>query len=419
MPVRRNYLSITQDAKVRLEQNSPVNNFNPQSTTKAIVDVLGLELEKVYDNLEFIYNAVDPTKAVGLDLDKLAYLVGELRGSSVTPSDYSNTNFYFFIDPRINWTVASLINRNYSSQERRALVDAGYLENDSSGDPEILIIPQGTIVQSHDGIVSYSTIEAARIGANGEAYVGIVSNSSGPNTNVQTNSLISHLIQSIPELRKISQFIKCANRYPIQNGKYSLSDEEFRYNIATSRSAIRGNELSIRRAALSVPGVRDVLFEKNKFGNGTVSIIIDGVSPLISNGLITVVKEKIQQELSYGDIIYVDKPEYLGVELDFAITLDAGALDGNILRAQARTAVIQYINDLPIGGEIIWNQILNNVLSIDGVNDIIPRTFKYGEYDSFNKINRRQIALRFINQKAKYNQKWYTDSGLINCCTVS
>lgn len=418
MPTRRNYLNVVQDGKIRLENNSPVNNFNSQGITKALLDVLGVELEKFYDNLEYIYRAIDPTLAVGTDLDKIGYLVGQTRESSLTPSDYTTTNFYFYIDPRLNTNLANLIKRNYTFEERSVLVQNEFLENDINGEPLTLKIPTRTIIKNYDGTISYTTINVAEINDSGEAYVGIVGTSAGPAFNVQANVLVAHAIHQIPELRKISQFIKCSNRFPIQNGKYSQTDEEFRYNIVTAKSAIRNNELSIRRAALSVPGVRDVLFEKNKYGNGTISLIVDGVSPLISEGLINTVKERVQQELSYGDAIYINRPEYLGVELNIGIVIEQGSLNETFIRQQARSAIIQYINDLEIGGEIIWNQLVSTLLNITGIEDIIPQYFKYGEYDIFNKINKKQIILRFINQKAKYNQKWYTDSGLVQVCAV-
>jgi hypothetical protein len=286
---------------------------------------------------------------------------------------------------------------------------------DNNGEPTEIIIPKDTVIQNFDGTISYTTIEAAHL-TNSDTYVGVIASSSGPAANVQTNVLVAHTLASIPELRKISQYIKCSNRFPIQNGKYSLTDEEFRYKIATSRSAIRANELSIRRAALSVPGIRDILFEKNKFGNGTVNIVIDGVSPLISQGLIDAVQEKIQQELSYGDTIYVNRPTYYGVELDLGIVPSIGVTDENIIRQQVRSSIIQYINDLPIGGEIVWNRIIDVSMDVAGVDDIIPRSFKYGEYDIFNKINRNQIVLRFQNQRADSLSKWYTDQGLISVC---
>lgn len=418
MPTRRNYLNVVQDGRTRIQNNTPVNNFNGQGITKALLDVIALEMEKFYDDLEFVYTAIDPTRAVGSDLDKIGFLVGEKRTGATTASDYSNTNFYFYIDPRLNWNVPVLVKRNYSFEEQDVLESAGYLTRDSFGEPVSLVLPEGTQVSNRDGSVVYTTTEDAAITNQSETYVGVVATSTGPSNNVETNVLISHNLVEVPELRKISHFIKCSNRFPIQNGSYSLTDEEFRYNIATSRSAIRSNEISIKRAALSVPGVRDILFEKNKFGNGTVNIIVDGVSPLISDGLIEAVRQRIQQELAYGDVIFVDKPEYLGVELQFDITTEPGTANTDTLRNLARDAVIQYINDLPIGGQIVWNQIVSEVIGIEGIIDFVPRIFKYGEYDSFNKINKKQIILRFVNQKANFDQKWYSDRGLINCCVV-
>ena len=417
MAIRRNYINVVEDGRVRLEQNTPVNNFNQQGISKALLDILGTELERYYNSLEYVYRAIDPTRSTGSDLDKLGYLVGETRTDSVTPSDYSETNFYFYIDPRINMGLSSLIKRSYSFEERNVLISKGFLVNDANGEPKELVIPKNTIVQNADGTISYTIIKSVSL-SNDEAYAGIVATNSGPAYNIQTNVLIAHTLQQIPELRKISQYIKCSNRFPITNGKYSLTDEEFRYKIATSRSAIRANELSIKRSALSVPGVRDILFEKNKYGNGTVNLIIDGTSPLISQGLIDTVTEKIQQELSYGDTIYVSRPLYLGVEINFGIVTEIGAQDELGIRQQVRSNVIQYINDLPIGGEIIWDRIIAIALNVPGVEDIIPKIFKYGEYDIFNKIIRNEVILRFQNQRGSYNTKWYCDAGTINCCVV-
>lgn len=418
MPTRRNYLNVVQDSRIRLEDNTPVNNFNGQGTAKALIDILGLEMEKLYDDLEFVYTAIDPTRAVGSDLDKIGFLVGEKRSAATTASDYSNTNFYFYIDPRLNWNIKALIRRNYNSEEQDVLVSNGYLSLDSVGDPEALLIPAGTRISNTTGTIVYTTTEIVSITGTSEAYTGVIATSIGPTNNVETNVLVAHSLAEIPELRKISHFLKCSNRFPIQNGSFSLTDDEYRYNIATSRSAIRTNELSIKRAALSVPGIRDILFEKNKFGNGTVSIIIDGVSPLIGDGLISAVKQKIQQELAYGDVVFVDKPKYLGVELQFEITVEPGTTNSDALRNSARDRIIQYINDLPIGGQIVWNQIISLIIDIPGIIDFVPRIFKYGEYDSFTKTNMRQIILRFVNQKAQFDQKWYTDTGLITCCAV-
>jgi len=416
MPSRRTYGSIYQDGRIRIQNSTPVNNFNSQGITKGFLDILGLELEKIYGNVDLIYRAIDPTRAQGRDLDKIAFLIGEQRSAAVTASDSTNTNFNFYIDKKLNWTAKQLIQELYSAQEINSLESAGYLFKAADGSPQYIIIPAGTRIYNTDKSIVYQTIQDANLEGQTDSYVGVIAIGSGPNSNVDTNVLVQHALIEIPELRRIARYIKCTNRFPIQNGKYSQNDDEFRYQIATSRNAIQSNELSIRRLALSVPGIRDVLFERNKFGSGTVSIIIDGVSPLVSQGLITAVRQVVQSNASYGDVIFVNRPEYLGVEINFSIRTDPSVNDILTVRNQARNAIIQYINNLPIGGEIIWNELVSRVVEIDGVIDFLPNYFKYGKYDVFHKINKEQIILRFVNQRALYNQKWYTDTGLVTCC---
>ena len=66
MPVtRRNYLDIYNDGRIRIKNNSPVNNFNGQSTTKALLDIVAIEGERIYDSLNTISVAIDPTNTIG------------------------------------------------------------------------------------------------------------------------------------------------------------------------------------------------------------------------------------------------------------------------------------------------------------------------------------------------------------------
>jgi hypothetical protein len=415
MPTRRNYLTIFQDGRTRLQNNTPVNNFNSQGITKGFLDILSVEMEKLYDNLEFLVGVFDPSRSTGSNLDKIGYLVGEDRSVAVSAVDYSDTNFYFYLDTRLNWTIQQLIERNYSPDEIDLLEQEGFITQ-TAGVINSLKIPVGTRVSNDNQSIFYTTINEVSMLTGDPTYVGVVSTAVGPASNINSNVLISHNIQEIPQLRKISNFIRCSNRYPIQNGRYSLSDEQLRYLISTSKAAKVTNELAIRRTALSIPGVRDIMFEKNKFGNGTVSLIVDGTSPLLSQGLIDAIKEKTNQSASFGDLIFVSAPEYIGVELNFNIIVDPTAVDSLTLRNEARNAIINYVNNLPIGGELVWNQMISEVLKIPGVRDFVPNYFKLGDYDSFNKINRNQIVLRYTNQKADSDSRWYSDSGLCTAC---
>lgn len=418
MITRRNYAAVFYDGKARLQQYTPINNFNMQGISKGLLDIISLEMERFYDGADYLSKTIDPTRAVGLDLENIGYLMGERRASGANAGDFTTSNFYFYIDPKIGYSAHSLIEKFYSAAEIQTLVDNNLIVLDTSTQEYSIRIPNGTTVSNTGGSVSYTTTGDVFLTGTNDSYIGITSVASGPSSNVETNVLITHSIFQIPELRKIARYIKCTNSFPIQNGTFSQSDEQLRYKISTKGSAYQGNELFMRRTALQTPGIRDILFEKNKFGAGTVHIIIDAVSPLASEGLIAAVKQNIQNTASYGDIIFVSRPEYLGVEINFTIQVEPGTVDPLSIRNQVRNAMIQYINDLPIGGEIVWNRLVSIALDTSGVVDFIPNYFKYGTYDIVNKVNKEQVVLRFINQKARYTEKFYTDSGLMTCCVA-
>jgi len=63
MPINRTYTDVYQDGQRRIKNNTPLNNFNQQGITRAFLDILALEVEKIYNDLDFIYTSFDPTRA--------------------------------------------------------------------------------------------------------------------------------------------------------------------------------------------------------------------------------------------------------------------------------------------------------------------------------------------------------------------
>ena len=78
MPTRRNYSTIYYDGRTRLQNNTPVNNFNPQSTTKGYLDIIATEMERLYDAGDYLSKVLDPTRNVGLDLENIGFLLKDI-----------------------------------------------------------------------------------------------------------------------------------------------------------------------------------------------------------------------------------------------------------------------------------------------------------------------------------------------------
>ena len=418
MPYRRTYSEAQSDAQTRLEANTPLTNFGPLSIGATLVSQQSVEVERVYKEIDRMYSVFDPTVAAGDQLDRIAFIFGAQRNGSVYASDITYTNVYFKINPSLGLNLAGLINQVYPAATklrfRQRLEDLGYI--DSALSPTSLTIPSDMILTSTDGIKQYRTLNAATItNESSETFIQVVAATPGSTHNIISNELTKHRLGEVNGLRDLATYIICTNKFPINNGGDPISDNTFRYNLSLLPSSFLGNEARIRSAVLGIPGIRNILLERGRYGNGTLHIMVEGVNPIASDSLLSATKEIAEAASSGSEIIYVDKPDYLGIELNLDIIVSPGANRSQITET-VRSTVIQYINDISIGGELIWNRIVSEITSVAGVNDFNVGFFKLGEYDSINKINKNQIILRTVNQRSDWNEKFYTDAGLVSIC---
>ena len=416
MPYRRTYIDIKTDGKARLTNATPISEFGSTSIAGSFLDIIASESDQLYNEIEYLHRAMDPTRNFGQELDNLGYLLGITRNNSNSAVDDSLTNFYFYIDKRTNMTPAQLINSLYpvNSQIRSKLYENGYI--DSIVDPTKIIIPKGMVIYNNNRTISYVTLQSTIISSTTpNAYVNIAAISEGTFSNVQANTLVKHDIGTILLLKDISKYILCANTFPIQTGNDGMTDSEFRYKISTYSQRRNSNEISIRNEILGIPGIRNIYFERGKYGYGTYSIIVEGTSPLVSEGLLRIVRQRLDA-LDGNDAAFIYAPIYKGVELSFNLFIDIG-YDQDSTKEIVRTNIIQYINNTKIGDTLIWNDIISIIINVPGVVDFITDYYKIGDYNAFKKLNQKQIVLRTINQRAHTTEKFYTDKGLIKVCS--
>lgn len=415
MPTKKSYLDIYTDGKTRIKNNTPITNFSSTGVINNLLHAHALEVEEVYNTIERLYTAFDPTRANSSDLDVLGYLVGATRQSPTVPLDISYTNFFFYLDPGLTSGVSGLFSSlDLSLDLRQRLFDNDYINDVNS--PSEILIPAGVSVSTKDESITYKTMTPVLItNSNTEGYTPVIGTLEGPYQNVDSNQLVKHSLLTDSIFTQVARYILCSNRYPISSGKNSLSDNEFRYNVSINSKNKIDNEIAVRQAAISVPGVRNILFERGRFGNGSINIIVEGINPLVSDGLVEVVRQRVQSLFTGSEKIFVSKPIYRGINIKFDVLVGIGS-DVNTIKELTRTAVINYINDIPLGGVFIYNEFIERAMAISGVKDIVINSMKIGEYDAFNKYITNQVLINNTNQKTLYNQKFYTDSGLIEVC---
>jgi phage-related baseplate assembly protein len=230
--------------------------------------------------------------------------------------------------------------------------------------------------------------------------------------------LTRHNIISIyPILAKVREGIKVKNLFGVRNGGDRELDENYRFRLSNKVvAAVSGNNASIRQAVLSVPGVVDMSLIPRTHGNGTFTIFPRTQDPILSDGIMTAVNASVQSTIAEGSLSYVEAPSYLATSINIELRFLPGA-DKNALYANARLTVMDYINNLELGGEIVINEIIQRVMSLDDkIMDMNIPQFGFGFYERQTGAITSYTPLRLMNQRADWNQKWYTNANLCVIC---
>ena len=240
------------------------------------------------------------------------------------------------------------------------------------------------MVSTRDDGISYTTTNDIILG-NEDTYVNVISSGPGQEFNVGQGALVRHNIASNQQdLYSISNFILCSNDEAVGTGVNFESDSDYRARIYAGRlSNLNANEASIREAALSVPGVSDIVLQKYPEGIGTYSVLVLSEYPVVSTAILNAVSEAVSQVTGYGMRAIVTTPEYLSIELKLCIFFQPTVQveEQEEIRRAIRIAVIDYTNNLTIGGSWIVNEVIQRVMEVDeGVKDVEQQWFRVHKY---------------------------------------
>lgn len=408
----RSFEDIQRDGKNYLIQNSKIKNITRTSTAKLLLDAIAFEHDNSYtfQRNQFLNSYL--STATGPYLEEIGFILDESRRNPQIATDTSTNNFRFFVDPSFGGDIRTLIEEFYTDDEITDLIEAGY-----STDGTDLIIPKDIRVTNIDETIVYLTNDPVTIRNNTEGFAPISAESSGENYNISPNIISQHNLADFPELRKIANLILCENKFGVSNGESFETDDNYRWRISNKAVAnANANETAIRLAAFTVPGVRTITIIPKAYGTGTFRVFVEGLNPIPTDGLLSAVREAIQRQSSIGETVYVSHPSYIGVEIQVQLRFDFNA-NRNLLKESARTTIIDYINNLEIGSEIIINEIIQRVLGIsDQIQDMNFTLFGIGDYNRISGVNENFTPLRLTNQVARWDEKFYTNNKLCSIC---
>lgn len=183
----------------------------------------------------------------------------------------------------------------------------------------------------------------------------------------------------------------------INTGREVESDTNYRFRISNQAlSAEAANQTAVRLALLVIPGVADLVAVPYARGIGTFDYIIQTVVPNTPQPVIEACQQAIARVQGFGISGRAVRPRLTGMSFTISITWrnDATATDRENIKKAIPTAIQNYVNNLKIGEEFIYNELIQVVMDVD------------------NKIKNIGTAAQAIDQIFIYRESKLRDNSL-------
>lgn len=323
-----------------LAENTNITYLSEGSMARALVETNNLEVSRLQQYIATTYKNVFLNSAEGFYLDLIAEGLGLTRfGASKAAATAEDQNVQFS-------TATGKLGDFFPDP----------------GNANLGLIPKGTTVSTADASITYTVPTAVSFpfGAK-EVFVPVVANNAGEASRVGRNKLVSHSGAS---------GVNVTNLKPISNGGIAETDRSFRFRLANHLAASpSANESAVRLAVIGNPDVARVELKEFTRGAGTFDVLLVPVGNTLTTATKSIVQSAVDIVSAFGVNGRVVEPEYVRFKISIQLVPIPGAKAGLVdaARLAARTAALDYIETIPLGGELIINRLRAAV--IESVNN--------------------------------------------------
>lgn len=338
---------IAEDAILLLQQNTNITRLSPGGKARAIIDIVRELLGEAYSEVDLVMAKAFISAASGQFLDLIGILLAE---------------------PRYTWSSAST---DEIAQTIKFYVDSGTFGDINSDNT--IHIPRNTVISTgaNSTGVRYRILSeiSLRPTAN-SVWASAEAANPGTDYNVGSEELIYHDFTDYTDY--LNETLKVKNVHPIANGKDFESDTNYRYRLSLKvLDAEAANETALRLAALSVPGVADVIMKKNYRGIGTYGIIVKSISPTASTLLIENVTQRVLRKAGFGSIAFVKAQKEVGYALKTRVwcrkKLTNDELDD--IESSMEISIRDYVNGLDLQEPLLVDRMISVLYEISTAID--------------------------------------------------
>ncbi len=326
------------DAINYLSTNTKITYLEQGSTAIGLVDATILEIARLQDFVITNYENSYLSNAVGPYLDVIGNSFGIPRNSqsrAIVSREDGAIRFYV---------------RTGTLGQRLKHPD----------DPTKGLIPANTTVINTEGTAQFVVLEDVVFPVNMRSvYVDAISSTTGSSGNIGANQLIVNSFNN-PE-------IFSTNDISITVGEDQETDDQYRLRISKAfTTKFSATSSSIQLAANAVPGVsRSDLYQFAR-GAGTYDLLLVPRGNKISKTTRDQALRALESVTAYGVSARVREPNYITIALSARLRFDTTAEEGerNAIRDLVQSAVLAYLGNIPLGGELIISQLKATALGV-------------------------------------------------------
>lgn len=344
MITNKSFSDMVKDSIHYLVKNTDITYFSDGSIAKALVEATNLEISRLQEFINTTFQNSYLSTASGIYLD----MWGETLGL-----------------PRIKDRRASA---QIQDGAVRFYVNSGTLGSrlPHPTNPGLGLIRAETLISNSAGTVEFSTTEDVSFPINAKStYVPIIATSAGSGFNVGVNQLINHSLSDTE--------VKVTNDIAIASGKDIESDDEYRYRLSRAMTSRYGSNLAaIEVAAISNPSISRAEVLQYSRGAGTFDVLLIPQGNRVTESAKENTRRAIEQVAAYGISFNIREPEYVPIKITVQLVFQSSITDAEKinLRNEVQGNILKYISSIPLGGELIINQLRSVCLLNNKIKDI-------------------------------------------------
>lgn len=248
----------------------------------------------------------------------------------------------------------------------------------------------GTIPASADvDPVEFLTTAPATVGVGGTISVPVVAADEGASGNVSAGAIIE-IVSPSPGVSAVTNAAATTGGVDVEN------DEDLRGRILLEFEGAGGGRISdYKRWALSVPGVGRVFVNPVWNGPGTVQVVVmTSTGDPVAGSVVSAVQDYIdpatgsaEGQAPPGVTVTVQTPTAVAVNIVASVTFKSGAYTlggtGGTIEQQSQivAALSDYIDNLDVGEDVIYNHVLAAFFRAEGVLNVSGLTVNGGTAD--------------------------------------